>query len=89
MTAFSPGTVDPERRRQEILRYIAELPDDAVLSGEEVAVWLRVEPSWVRAHANGNRKPTLPSIKMGKFQRFFKGDVTRFLRELKNQTRGH
>jgi len=85
----TPSARDSERRRHEILRYIAELPDDAVLSGEQVAVWLLVEPSWVRAHANGNRRPTLPSIKMGKFQRFFKGDVTRFLRELKNQVRGH
>lgn len=82
-----PGARDSERRRQEILHYISNLPGDAVLTVEEVAVWLRVEPAWVRAHANGNRRPFLPSLKVGKFQRFLKGDINQFLRELKRQTK--
>jgi hypothetical protein len=67
-------------------RNVADLPKDAILEGEEVADWLRVKPAWVRAHANGNRRPLLPSLKVGKFRRFIKGDVIRFLRELKNQS---
>ena len=84
-----PSVQDAGWRRREILRHIAELPDDAVLDVQEVAVWLLVEPAWVRAHANGNRRPRLPVMKMGKFQRFLKGDIVQFLRELKSQAKGH
>jgi excisionase family DNA binding protein len=55
---------------------------EPLLTVQEVADWLRVEPSWVRAHANGNRRPILPSIKIGKFRRFIKSDVNEFLRSL-------
>jgi hypothetical protein len=43
-------------------RNVADLPEDAILEGEEVADWLRVKPAWVRAHAIGNRGRWLPSI---------------------------
>jgi hypothetical protein len=43
---------------------------EELLTPEEVATWLRVSPAWVRAHANGNRQPKLPSLKVGAFRRF-------------------
>lgn len=49
---------------------------------EEVAEWLKVETAWVRAHANGNRLPLLPSLKMGRYRRFRKSDIERFIEEL-------
>lgn len=61
-------------------------PTDAMieplLTAEEVAVWLRRTPAWVYAHANGNRKPQLPSIKMGRPRLFRRLDVERWLEEL-------
>jgi hypothetical protein len=59
----------PDTRTQREQRNLADLPDDAVLDVEEVSDWLRVRPAWVRAHASGNRRPVLPSFKMGKFRR--------------------
>lgn len=56
-------------------------PDD-ILTVDEVSAWLRVSAAWVRAHANGNRRPVLPSIKMGGHRRFRRKDIERFLDEL-------
>lgn len=50
-----------------------------VLTVEQVAAWLQVTPAWVRAHANGNRSPKLPAIKLGKHVRFRRADVEDFL----------
>jgi excisionase family DNA binding protein len=55
---------------------------EPLLTVQEVADWLRVKPAWVRAHANGNRKPKLPSVKLGAYRRFRREDVARFLEEL-------
>jgi hypothetical protein len=55
---------------------------EELLTPEDIATWLRVKPAWVRAHANGNRKPKLPSLKMGAFRRFRRQDIQSFLEEL-------
>ena len=55
-----------------------------LLTVEEVAKWLRVTPAWVRAHANGNRAPKLPSLKLGAHRRFRREAVEEFLRTLSN-----
>ena len=48
---------------------------ESLLTPEDVATWLKVKPAWVRAHANGNRKPELPSLKMGAYRRFRREDI--------------
>lgn len=58
------------------MRVIGEL-----LSVEEVAERIGVSPSWVRAHANGSRRPLLESAKMGKFRRFRSEHVEAFIRQ--------
>jgi hypothetical protein len=50
-----------------------------LLGVSEVARWLRVSPAWVRSHAAGHRRPTLPSIKMGGALRFRREAVERFI----------
>jgi helix-turn-helix protein len=55
---------------------------EELLTPEDVATWLKVKPAWVRAHANGNRKPELPSLKMGAFRRFRHQDILKFLEQL-------
>jgi Helix-turn-helix domain len=60
---------------------------EELLTPEDVATWLKVKPAWVRAHANGNRKPELPSLKMGAYRRFRRQDIQRFLEELSKRTR--
>ncbi|MGI9069738.1 MAG: helix-turn-helix domain-containing protein [Bryobacteraceae bacterium] len=57
-------------------------PPESLLTVEEVAIWLRVRPAWVRAHANSNRRPKLPSLKVGAFRRFRRQDILKFLEEL-------
>ena len=52
------------------------------LTVEEVAEIIKVSPAWVRAHANGNRNPVMPSIKLGKYRRFRHQAVLDFIRAL-------
>ena len=52
---------------------------DKLLSVKEVAAWLQISETWVRAHANKDRRPYLPAIKMGKTLRFRSSDVEGFL----------
>jgi excisionase family DNA binding protein len=56
------------------------LPEE-LLTPKEISAWLRVSVGWVLAHANGNRAPLLPSVKMGKHRRFRREDVQRFIDE--------
>lgn len=55
---------------------------DSLLTAAEVAAWLRVSPAWVRSHANGDRRPVIPSIKIGAFRRFRRDLVQKFIEEL-------
>jgi excisionase family DNA binding protein len=52
-----------------------------LLTAQEVAELFGVSRAWVLAHANGNRRPRLPSVKLGKAVRFQTGAVERFLQE--------
>jgi excisionase family DNA binding protein len=55
---------------------------EKLLTVYDVAEWLGVKPSWVRSHANGTRRPTMPSIKVGNFLRFRREDIEAWLKEL-------
>jgi hypothetical protein len=52
-----------------------------LLTGKEVSQRLGVSCSWVNDHANGRRRPYLPSIKLGKCRRFEPSAVARFIEE--------
>jgi hypothetical protein len=80
--------INAEQQSPVLPRNVADLPDNSLLTVEEVAAWLRVEPAWVRAHASGNRRPEIPRLKLGRFLKFVKGDISQFLRQLKNQSQG-
>ena len=54
---------------------------DSLLTVEEVARWLCVSPAWVRAHSNGNRRPHLRCVKLGKSVRFRREAIEHFLLE--------
>jgi hypothetical protein len=53
---------------------------ERLLTAAEVAENLRVSTNWVHAHAEGKRKPVLPSVKLGKFRMFREADVQEFVR---------
>ena len=50
-----------------------------LLTPREVSEWLGVSEAWVRDHANGRRRPVLPSVKLGKTVRFRAEDVEQFI----------
>jgi predicted DNA-binding transcriptional regulator AlpA len=54
---------------------------ERLLSVADVADWLQISKPWVTSHSNGNRRPALPSVKMGKSVRFRREAVERFLGE--------
>jgi excisionase family DNA binding protein len=56
-------------------------PPEKLLTVKEVANWLQISTGWVRAHANKERRPYLPSIKLGKSVRFQAPAVAAFLEE--------
>jgi excisionase family DNA binding protein len=53
--------------------------DGTLRTAGEVAKRLRVSVSWVLQHAAGNRRPVLPSIKMGHAVRFRDKDIDDFI----------
>ena len=52
-----------------------------LLSVADVAKWLKVSPAWVRSHANGNRRPSIPCLKLGGCLRFERRAIQQWLRE--------
>ena len=54
---------------------------EELITAAEVARWLNVSRAWVFEHANGRRRPHLPSVKLGKSVRFRPIDVDAFIRE--------
>jgi excisionase family DNA binding protein len=56
-----------------------------LLSTEDVAKWLQVSKAWVTSHANGNRRPSLPSVKLGKCVRFRREDIERFIQQCERE----
>jgi hypothetical protein len=60
---------------------------DRLLTVEDVADMLQMSPAWVRAHANGRRKPELRSVKCGKCHRFRREVVEQFVKSLEVSVR--
>lgn len=54
------------------------MPDDEVLTADEVATWLRVPLTWVRQAARDDR---LPSFRVGRYRRFSRADIERWRHE--------
>ena len=54
---------------------------DKLLTPEEVAERLNVTPNWVRKHANRQRKPYIPCVKMGSVLRFDSRRIEEFVQE--------
>jgi excisionase family DNA binding protein len=50
-----------------------------LLNAKQVAERLNVSKAWVFQHANGARKPLLPSVKMGGAVRFREADIDTFI----------
>jgi len=69
--------------RQPTTRLKAETMNfgEKMLTAEETADRLGVSRAWVLAHANGNRRPKLPSAKLGKLVRFRPEDLEKFIEE--------
>lgn len=54
---------------------------ERLLTVKEVAEILRVSGQWVRAHANGSRRPVLKCVRLGKSVRFREADVQTLIDE--------
>ena len=54
---------------------------ERMMSAEQVAEVLGVSRAWVLAHANGTRRPELPSVKLGKVVRFRAEHIEQFIQE--------
>jgi len=53
-----------------------------LLSVEQVAEFLGVSPAWIYQHSCGARRPTLPSVKLGRAVRFRPESVQEFIKSL-------
>ena len=76
-----PATIEPSLGQN--FGHRSERPQ--YLTVEEVAELIKVSPAWVRAHANGNRYPIMPSIKLGKYRRFRRQAVLDFIQALEHK----
>jgi excisionase family DNA binding protein len=61
---------------------------EALMNVKEVAVLLKMSEQWVRAHAAMERRPHLPSIKLGKSVRFRRVDVETFVQDCERMSQG-
>ena len=52
---------------------------EELLTVEELARKLKVEPSWVYCHTRGRALNRLPGFRLGKYWRFKEADVLRWL----------
>jgi len=59
---------------------------DELLTVDEVASLLKVPKSWIYAHTRKRIGERLPYVKLGKYLRFFEGEVREFL---KDKSRNH
>lgn len=55
---------------------------DRLLDVPEVARMLAMSEAWVRQHANGLRRPAIPSVKLGKCVRFRREAVLEFIKSM-------
>jgi excisionase family DNA binding protein len=55
---------------------------DHLLTVEQVARMLGMSEAWVRQHSNGMRRPSIPSVKLGKCVRFRRESVLEFVRSM-------
>jgi hypothetical protein len=68
--------------REDLVRRLCSLPDDAILSISDVALWLEMKDTWVRDHASGRAQPVLPAMKAGKRYRFRWGTLKEWAHSL-------
>lgn len=54
---------------------------EPLLNVSQVAARLGVSKGWVRDHASGRRRPSLPVVRLGKLLRFEAADIDRFIKE--------
>lgn len=57
----------------------------ALLTVEQVAEMLGVSAAWVYQHSCGMRRPSLPSVKLGKAVRFRPESVQEFVTEMERR----
>jgi excisionase family DNA binding protein len=55
---------------------------DHLLDVSEVAAMLGMSEAWVRQHSNGMRRPSIPSVKLGKSVRFRREAVLEFIKSM-------
>jgi excisionase family DNA binding protein len=54
-----------------------------LMTVKDVAVLLNMSTAWVRQHSDGQRRPTIPSLKMGsKSVRFSRAAVEEWIRKM-------
>ena len=57
--------------------------DDELLTVEEVAELFKVPASWVYEHCRKQVSDPLPHVKLGKYLRFSRSDLNRYLEKLR------
>jgi predicted DNA-binding transcriptional regulator AlpA len=64
------------------IRQIQSDPCERLLDVAEVAHLLGMSEAWVRQHASGLRRPSIPSVKLGKCVRFRRETVIEFIKSM-------
>jgi len=57
----------------------ANIPEKQLLTPEEVAAYLGVTLNWVYDHSTGRRPPEIPSFKLGKYRRYRRDEIERWI----------
>ena len=52
---------------------------ESLLTAEQVAELLGVRPRWVYEHSTGKVQPEVPNFKLGKYRRYRRDEIERWL----------
>lgn len=56
-----------------------DLSDDALLSVQDAARFLKVPVSWIYEHVRPEAEDRLPAVKLGKYLRFHRSDLRAYI----------
>ena len=60
--------------------------DDELLTVKEVAELLKVPTSWVYERCRASAQDPVPHVKLGKYLRFYRSDLIRYLENLRRNS---
>lgn len=64
------------------------MTEHRLLTVREAAARLNISRAWVHDHTSGQRRPTIPTVRLGRAVRIDAGDLEKFVQQCKMHAEG-